>query len=87
MIVRILSQLADALGWHSADELSDFFACGISVLPLTLIAEGHAAAAGVALIVLICALITCSMLSGSGPKEFEADMRRREDKPPPRRRD
>jgi hypothetical protein len=79
-----LNRLADALGWHNADEMSDFFACGVSVLPITLIAEGHAAAAGVALIMLIGALITCSMLSGSSPQEFEADMRRRENKPPPR---
>jgi hypothetical protein len=84
MIFRLLNRLADALGWHSADEMSDFFACGISVLPIMLIAEGHAAAAGVALIMLICALITCSMLAGSDPQEFDADLRRKKDKPPPR---
>lgn len=78
MMLRILSQLADALGWHSVDDLSDFFACGISVLPLTLIAEGEPAAAGVALIVLICALICCSLLSGASPREFEAEVRAKE---------
>lgn len=85
MIVRILRPLADALGWHSADDLSGFFACGIAVLPITLIAAGQPAAAGVSLIVLICALICCSFLAGTGPAEFEKEVRRTSRKPPPRR--
>lgn len=86
MIVPTLSRIANALGWHSADDLSGFFACGISVLPLTLIVAGQPAVAGVSLILLICALLCCSMLSGAGPQEFEAEVRRTERKQPPERR-
>jgi len=86
MIFRLFRPLADALGWHSADDLSGFLACGVSVLPITLIVDGQPAAAGVSLIVLICALLCCSMLSGAVPQEFEAEVRRKEHGSPPERR-
>ncbi|MBK1679534.1 hypothetical protein [Rhodocyclus tenuis] len=86
MTIRLLRQLAKQLGWRSADELSGFFACGISVLPITLIVVGQPAAAGVSLIVLICALLCCSMLSGDGPQESESEVHREENKRPPGRR-